>query len=177
MIILSEHIQRIFIKYMDGFEGTRLKPKAHFVMHYPKMIERFCTLVKALRFESVDWYFKDLYSNNKNRKNVCQYLTKCHQFMIYLHHNNENIPPHNDAIGTQMSETPVKLLDFKHKNTVLEYFNLKDTELLCKLPSLVFDRQLFPIGDIIVVTFANDKYIFGVIEFVFFFRRRYLFFV
>ena len=48
IIILSEHIERFFTKYMDVFEGTRLKPKAHFVMHYPKMIERFGLLVKKL---------------------------------------------------------------------------------------------------------------------------------
>ena len=39
--------------------------------------------------------------------------------MIYLHHSNENIPPHNDTIGTRnVSEIPVELLDFKHKNSL-----------------------------------------------------------
>ena len=139
MIILSEHTKRFFTKYMDVFEGTRLKSKACFIMHYPDMIERISPLVKTLRFESKEGYFKGLYSNNKNRKNVCQYMAKRHQFMIYLHHNNKNILPHNDAIGIKVSEIPVETLDFKHKNTVLDYINLKDTDLLHKLFSIVFD--------------------------------------
>ena len=151
---------------MDIFEGTRLKPKAHFVMHFPKVIERFGLLVKTLRFESKNGHFKGLYSKNKKRKNICQYLAKRHQFMIYSHHNNKNILLDNDATSTKVSEIPVELLDFNNKNTVLEYFNLKDTDSLCKLFSVVFDGQLFSIDDIIVVGFANYEYAFGLIEFV-----------
>ena len=166
MIILSNYIERLFTKYMNVFGDTRLKSKTHFVMYYPKMIVRFGLLVKTLRFESKNEYFKGLCSNNKNRKSVGQYLTKRHQFMIYLHDNNENILPHNDAIGIKVSELPVEYLDFKHKNTVLECFNLKDTDLLCKLSSVVFDGQLFCMDDVIVVGFENGKYVFGLIEFV-----------
>ena len=86
--------------------------------------------------------------------------------MIYLHQNNENILPHNDAVGTKVSEIPVELLNFKPKNTALQYLNLKDTDLLCKLSSIVFDGQLFSIGDIIVVGFAYDEYERRLIEFI-----------
>ena len=149
---------------MDVLEGTRLKPKAHFVMHYPKMIERFDPLVKTLQFEFKNGCFKGLCSNNQNRKSVCQYLATGHQFKIYLHNNNENILPHNDAIGTKVSEIPVELLDLKHKITFLGYFNLKDTDILCKLSPVVSDGLLFSIGNIIVVRFANDEYVFGLVE-------------
>ena len=73
-------------------------------MHYPKMIDPLSPLVKTLRYEFKNGYFKGLYSNNK-RKNVRQYLAKRYQFMIYLHHSNENILPHNDSIGTNVSHT------------------------------------------------------------------------
>ena len=63
-----------------------------------------------------------------------------------------------------MSEIPVELLDFKHKSTALDYFNLNDTDLLCKLSSVVIDGQLFRIVDVIVVGFANDEYVFGLIK-------------
>ena len=93
---------------MDVFEDIRLKPKAHFLIYYLKMIERFGPLIKHLRFESRNGYFNNLNSNNKNKENVCQYLAKRHQFMICLHHNNENILLHNDEISTKMSEIPVE---------------------------------------------------------------------
>ena len=69
-----------------------------------------------------------------------------------------------------MSEIPVELLDFKHKSTVLDYFNLNDTDLLCKLSSVVIDGQLFRIVDVIVVGFANDEYVFGLIKSVLSFK-------
>ena len=43
---------------------------------------------------------------------------------------------------------------------------MKDSDSLCKLSSVVFDGQLFSIGDIIVVRLANDEYVFELIEFV-----------
>ena len=102
MILFSDHIEIFFTKYINVFEDTSLKPKAHFVMHYPKMMKRFGPFVKTLRFECHNGYLKGLYSNSKNRKNVCQHLAKRHQFKIYLHHNNENTLRHNDAIGAKV---------------------------------------------------------------------------
>ena len=43
---------------------------------------------------------------------------------------------------------------------------MKDTDLLCKLSSVVFYGQLFCMDNVIVVGFENDKYVFGLIEFV-----------
>lgn len=94
------------------------------------MIERLSPLVETLQCESENEYIKGLHSKNKNKKIACKYLAKRHQFVIYLHQNNENILPHKDSIGTKVSEIPVKLLNFMHKNTVLQYLNLKDTDLL-----------------------------------------------
>ena len=56
-------------------------------------------------------------------------------------------------------------------HTVLEYFNLKDADLPCKLSFIVFDEQLFSTGDIIVVGFSNDEYVLGLTEFVLSFKE------
>ena len=81
----AERIQLFFSKYAQLFDDVKLKPKAYFVFYYPHMIERFGPLVKTLRLEPKNGYFKDLYSNNKNRKNICQHLAKRHQFIMNLH--------------------------------------------------------------------------------------------
>ena len=122
-------------------------------MHYPIMIERFVPPVKTLRYESKNEYFKGLIATTKTGKmfvNIWQSATSSWSTYTTI-----TILPHDDTIGTKESEIPVKLLDFKHKNAVLEYFNLKDTDLLCKLSSVVFDGQLFSIGELIVVRFSR----------------------
>ena len=48
-----------FIKsYFEVFEHPKLKPKSHYLQHYPQMIKAFRPLVKTLRFESKHGYFK-----------------------------------------------------------------------------------------------------------------------
>ena len=70
-VLIAEHIKLLFFsEYVQLFDDVKLKPKAHFVFHYPHMIERFGPLVKTLRFGAKNGYFKGLYSNNKNRKNM-----------------------------------------------------------------------------------------------------------
>ena len=71
-------------------------------------------------------------------------------------HNKENILPHHDALGTKVSDVPAALVDFKHKNFFVEYFNWNDDDLLLKLRSVAFVGQLFSIGYVIVVGFVNN---------------------
>ena len=119
-------------------------------------VERFVTLVKTLQFESKNWYFKGKNRNNKSRRKAFQHLRKCNQFIIYLLHNKENILPHHDELGTKVSDVPAALVDFKHKNFFVEYFNWNDDDLLRKLRSVAFVGQLFSIGYVIVVGFVNN---------------------
>ena len=43
---------------------------------------------------------------------------------------------------------------------------MKDTDILCKLSSVIFDGQQFNSGDAIVTGFASDDYVFGIIDYV-----------
>ena len=47
LVLIAEHIQLFFSKYVQLFDDVKLKPKAHFNFHYPHMIERFGPLVKT----------------------------------------------------------------------------------------------------------------------------------
>ena len=130
------------------------------------MIERFGLLVNTLRFEAKSGFFKGLYSNNKNWKNKCQYLAKCHQFMMHLHYSKENLITYNDLIGTKLPEMPVEILDYRQKSLITNSFNLKDKDVLCKFSSVIFDGEQFNSGDVIVTGFARDDYVFGIIDYV-----------
>ena len=55
---------------MDNLPDVSMKPKEHFIQHYPAMIRKFVPLIKTLRFESKNGYFKSTFQSNKNRKNI-----------------------------------------------------------------------------------------------------------
>ena len=65
-----------------------------------------------------------------------------------------------------MSEMPVEILDYRQKNLVTNSFHLKDADILCKMRSVILDGQRFISGDVIVVGFVRDDYVFGRIHYV-----------
>lgn len=70
------------------FPGDKLKPKHHYMLHYPSLILRLGPLIHlwSLRFESKHSYFKRSVRRAQNFKNVCKTLAHNHQLLqAYLH--------------------------------------------------------------------------------------------
>ncbi len=65
------------------FPETGLKPKHHYLRHYPEMILKFGPLIRlwTMRFESKHSYFKRCARNLKNFKNLCLTLSERHQLL------------------------------------------------------------------------------------------------
>ena len=99
LVIFESEIKSFFSEFIDLFPEVNMKPKTHFLIHYPTMIRRSGPFVKTLRFESKHSYFKSSLSGNKNRKNVWLSLAKRHQYMMYLHYSKEFLLEHNSPRG------------------------------------------------------------------------------
>ena len=84
--ILQECISDFLESYIKEFPEQNVKPKAHFMIHYPSQVEQFGPLVHVdtLRFEGKHNYFKEIYRTTKNRKNVCKTLASRHQMLQCL---------------------------------------------------------------------------------------------
>ena len=82
LLLLQNNIGTFFPKYMDVFPKVIMKPKGHFLQHYPAMIRKFGPLIKTLTFESKNGYFKSTFQSNKNRKNVCYSIAERHQMLM-----------------------------------------------------------------------------------------------
>ena len=65
------------------FPSEKLKPKHHFLKHYPKLILEFGPLIRlwTLRFESKHCYFKRCVRSAQNFKNICSTLSEKHQLL------------------------------------------------------------------------------------------------
>lgn len=85
-VIINEYIELRSQLFPDP-----LKPKHHFLCHYPTLIFQFGPLIRlwTLRFESKHSYFKKCVRHACNFKNICSTLSLRHQLLqTYIHAGN-----------------------------------------------------------------------------------------
>jgi hypothetical protein len=77
--LITEHHQ-LYI----SLSGSHLKPKFHFLLHYPSLIEKFGPLVKiwSMRYEAKHRISKVSASINSSRRNICKSLAIKHQLQL-----------------------------------------------------------------------------------------------
>lgn len=80
---ISEHRELV----QKTFPNYRLRPKHHFIEHYPQMIQIFGPLVDVwtMRFEGKHKFFKKVVHDTCNFKNVAHTLAVRHQKMMAFH--------------------------------------------------------------------------------------------
>lgn len=78
-VLIEEYLQC----RKETFPDHALKPKHHFISHYPDLIIRFGPLIRlwTLRFESKHTYFKQCARKLHNFKNLCSTLAERHQLL------------------------------------------------------------------------------------------------
>lgn len=90
----EESIQYLQSKIQDHremltevFPDFKLRPKHHFIEHYPELIRRFGPLVHlwTMRFEGKHRFFKRVVHDTQNFKNVLKTLADRHQYMVAYH--------------------------------------------------------------------------------------------
>lgn len=74
------------------FPNFRMKPKCHFLIHYPDLTMKYGSLSKCwtMRFEGKHSYFKQVARQTKNMKNICLTLAKRHQLLQCYYGSNDN---------------------------------------------------------------------------------------
>lgn len=81
---------------MVTFSDSPLKPKHHYMSHYPELIVHFGPLIRlwTLRFESKHTYFKQCARKLHNFKNLCATLAERHQLLQAFLSAGNLFPPH-----------------------------------------------------------------------------------
>lgn len=73
--------------FQKVFPNEKLRPKHHYIEHYPQLIKKFGPLsdVWTMRFEGKHKFFKDVLRHTRNFKNISLTLSVRHQKMIAFH--------------------------------------------------------------------------------------------
>lgn len=122
---LKELIEDFLESFLREFPNETLKPKFHFMFHYPDQIEQFGPLVhlQTLRFEAKHSYFKELAQRNKCKKNLCKSLATRHQFMQCVSQRQQSFLQSDklDSCGGEM--VPMVLLKNEIQNLLSPFLN------------------------------------------------------
>ena len=78
-VLLNEYLHL----RISNFPNTNLKPKHHYLLHYPDLITKFGPLkhLWTLRYESKHKYFKNILKHSPNYKNITFSLSEKHQYL------------------------------------------------------------------------------------------------
>ena len=131
LLLLQDKINTFFPKYMGVFPNIIMKPNGHFLQHYPVMIRKFGPLIKTLRFESNNGYFKSAFQSNKNRKNVCYSMAERHQMLMYIHYAKSSLLDFKESQGICTKEVTLEVLEPVVSEAIEDAFNFEEGEILC----------------------------------------------
>jgi hypothetical protein len=84
---LKNRIHNYLVNFKNLYPSFSIKPKQHFLIHYPNAIRNFGPprSYSTMRFESKHSYFKAAYKSIHNQINVCKSLSNRHQLLQVYH--------------------------------------------------------------------------------------------
>lgn len=87
--LLREKLNEYFLLRVKCFPDIKLRPKHHYISHYPSLILFFGPLkhLWTLRFESKHRYFKNIIKHSQNFKNITKLFSLKHQFLQSVERN------------------------------------------------------------------------------------------
>lgn len=157
---LQVHIQDYLETRKHLFPSDKLKPKHHYLLHFPFLIMKLGPLIRlwTLRFESKHSYFKRCVRRTQNFKNVCETLANNHQLLQSYMNCSSFFPP---ALQVKHSSYHAELYSSKVRNAVeasLVTFDFVSTEV--SFQGTTYRKGFF-------LCLKNDEYVeFGQLELI-----------
>lgn len=109
---LDFKISKHRVRFQEVFPDSTLRPKHHYLEHYPQLIRQFGPLVAVwtMRFESKHSFFKRVVRHTSCFKNVLQSLSMKHQFQIAYYLHVSSVPKPSLEV-TDVSTLPLDVLN------------------------------------------------------------------
>ncbi|XP_023198103.1 uncharacterized protein LOC111610076 [Xiphophorus maculatus] len=142
---ISEHRTQ----FQEVFPNCDLKPKHHFLEHYPHLIRQFGPLVAlwSMRFEAKHSFFKRVARNIKCFKNVLCSLAERHQYQMAHHLHLSGFPKPLLEV-TNVSTVTTDVLDKGIVNALKQKFSNLAT--VCMTKSATFNGLKYRCGMILI---------------------------
>ena len=157
-------LEEFFTKFLICYPDSHLKPKAHFLLHYPVMIKRFGPLVKSLRFEAKNGVLKEGVHLTKNRKNIPYTMAKRHQMNMYLLYKEEEILNPKIPIFTSSEELTVNGMNPSIKEAFSNsYGNIDHLNIILCAKAVTLQGCKYSENEAVILSYTNEQYEFGLV--------------
>ncbi len=165
---MQQVIEDFLTEFRNNFPGTRIKPKGHYMLHYPTLTKKFGPLVHVgtQRFDAKHDAHKQKAARSKNKINICKTMAKGHQTRQALFHAKENIldgAHYTSCVGVE--DFPVQLLDSCVRSTIEPYLN--GNPQVAKLKAVTVSGTKYSVELAVVLSESHGQYEFGRIEHIF----------
>lgn len=159
--ILNSEIENHLHEFKKLFPHCLLKPKHHYVMHYPQHILNFGPPITywCFRFEAKHKLFKDIAHCANQYKNVPYTLAFRHQLKQCLHHQSLNFLFSEFEVKTTTMHLSLLELNIQQLIKV----KIKSDNILNVTQILIAGTE-YRNGDIVVIDFVQGEPLFGKIE-------------
>lgn len=170
--------------FIELFPGEKLKPKFHYLIHYPTQIRKLGPLrhLWCMRFEGKHQYFKRLANQLSNFRNVAFSLAKRHQLRSCWELLSEDFLE-RDAIQENVSTKQFFELQQRVQNAILHYTDMgqdsiEENEMITTCKTLRFNAVHYSVDDSFVIDLvhAEDIPVFFKIREIVNFRSKWLLF-
>lgn len=155
---LSDSVQKFHTHLANEFPDVTVKPKGHYILHYPHQILEFGPLIAywTLRFEGKHSFFKEIAQRLKCRKNVCKSLAFRHQYHQALCHESESFLEYNSVSHMKNTQTVQVELLLQDVQALLHPL-VGENKCVCQCSSAHLNGMDYQSGCCVVVSFENDE--------------------
>ena len=163
-MFLADLIEDFLEMYYQIFPDMSVKPKFHYLTHYPELMLEFGPLIHAwtLRFEGQHDYFKQISRTTKNRKNMYKTLDFRHEYMQASWRNSKSILSEDVVQNTGGQPFPVRLLPLQMQRLLLPIVGASET--VYRVEKMQFNGTWYATGLGVICTANDNGYQFARIE-------------
>lgn len=164
--MLADLIEEFLTRYFTEFPTLPMKPKFHFLIHYPQMMLKFGPLVHCwtLRFEGKHNYFKEIYHSTKNTKNICKTMAQRHEYLQASHRTKKNFLDQECTEHTFGVMYPLVLLSRDERELLCNVCQMETFTMVYKVQSVKYGGITYPCGSAVVAKNSLDSEEFSMIE-------------
>lgn len=121
-LYLSKIIEEHHCLFLELYPHLHLRPKHHFMLHYPRVIQKLGPLRQfwAMRFEARHAFFKQVSHVTCNFRNICKTMAFRHQMMQCYNFMCGTVLCHNTEVGPGYTTFLANIEGFKEIQSGLE---------------------------------------------------------
>ena len=161
--VYLKHLVEWYIEHrLKMFSNVPLRPKHHFLLHYPGLIVKFGPLIKAwtMRFESKHSYFKNKVRSCGNFVNLTKTLSYHHQVF-------QSSLLHSSLIDSDVAFD--RISSQRYSSEMLKVMAILgiDTGSVSFLHNLVFKGIAYQVGQCVILFKIDCDLVVGIIKVIF----------